>query len=190
MKNSLMKPTLLLDMDGPIAYLAERVIEIMSDEYGILIDVPENETWEESEEIGPATKKLIYEVMNRPGFSRNLDVVDGAIEGVKLLQDYYEVVILTAPMDNNHNASDKMFWARKHFPNIDDVILTKRKDLVYGDVLIDDRVSNLIPWTNRFNGTGVLYPMRYNSGYIYFDRIGWEEGLVDLLTHEMELLCR
>lgn len=82
-----------------------------------------------------------------PGLFRNLEPITGAVKSVKKLfdSDKYEVYILsTAPWNNPSAWTDKRLWIADQFGDQINrrLILTHRKDLVKGDILIDDRPNN------------------------------------------------
>ena len=82
-----------------------------------------------------------------PGIFRNLNSITGAIEAVKILLDSneYEVYFLsTAPWNNPSAWTDKRLWLEDQFGDSVNrrLILTHRKDLLKGDILIDDRPNN------------------------------------------------
>ena len=71
---------------------------------------------------------------------RNLDVIEGAIEAVAKLNADHEVFIAsTPPWTRPEVWGHKREWIGEHFPYLKrKIILTHRKDLLIGDVLIDD----------------------------------------------------
>lgn len=82
-----------------------------------------------------------------PNIFRKLNPIDGAISSVtKLLTSpKYEVYFLsTAPWNNPSAWTDKRLWVEEHFGETINrrLILTHRKDLLNGDILIDDRPNN------------------------------------------------
>lgn len=82
-----------------------------------------------------------------PGLFRHLKPIDAAIESVKKLlkSPKYDVYFLsTAPWNNPSAWTDKRLWIEQQFGNEINrrLILTHRKDLVIGDILIDDRPNN------------------------------------------------
>ena len=69
------------------------------------------------------------------------DLIPGAREGVtKLLEMGHDLFIASTPPWNNPSAwGQKRDWINKHFPELKrKVFLTHRKDLLDGDILIDD----------------------------------------------------
>ena len=82
-----------------------------------------------------------------PNIFRNLQLIEGAIASVNQLleSEKYEVYFLsTAPWGNTSAWTDKRIWLEEHFGEKINrkLILTHRKDLVKGDILIDDRPNN------------------------------------------------
>jgi len=75
--------------------------------------------------------------------------LEGSIEAVKLLAQYFDVYILsTAPWKNISAWSDKAAWVQKYFESNNESVFYKRliishhKNLNKGDFLIDDRTKN------------------------------------------------
>ena len=82
-----------------------------------------------------------------PGIFRHLKPIDAAIKSVeKLLKSpKYDVYFLsTAPWNNPSAWTDKRLWIEEQFGDKINrrLILTHRKELVMGDILIDDRPNN------------------------------------------------
>lgn len=82
-----------------------------------------------------------------PGLFRNLKPIESAISSVEKLHhsEKYEVYFIsTAPWNNPSAWTDKRLWLAEQFGDIINrrLILTHRKDLVKGDILIDDRPNN------------------------------------------------
>jgi 5'(3')-deoxyribonucleotidase len=75
--------------------------------------------------------------------------LEGAVDAVKTLSQYFDVYILsTAPWRNLSAWTDKASWVHKHFGIEKDTVFYKRliishhKNLNKGDFLIDDRTKN------------------------------------------------
>ncbi len=82
-----------------------------------------------------------------PGIFRHLAPIKNAISAVNqiLNSGQYEVYFLsTAPWGNPSAWTDKRLWLEEQFGDIINrkLILTHRKDLIKGDILIDDRGNN------------------------------------------------
>jgi 5'-nucleotidase len=104
-----------------------------------------------------------------PKIFRTMDPVPGAVDAIKLLCKYYEIYVLsTAPWNNSLAWSDKVDWIKKYFGDKEDgalykkLILSHHKNLVRGDVLIDDRLKN---GADKFNGELILFGSNSFSGW-------------------------
>lgn len=112
--------------------------------------------------------------MHKPGFFRQLEVVDGAQEVVRELYDRYEVFIVTTATEFKYSMRDKWEWLEEHFPFIyhGRYVFCGDKAIVHGDYMIDDKVLNLAP----FNGTGILFDSPHNYYATGYHRVhDWQE---------------
>ena len=77
------------------------------------------------------------------GFFRNLEPIEDSIESYKILENHYDVWILTAPSIHNPLCySEKREWVEKHlgFETCKKLIISPNKGLLKGDYLIDDNI--------------------------------------------------
>lgn len=75
-------------------------------------------------------------------FFRKLEPIRNAIKVINNLRKHFEVFILTSPsIKNPLSYTEKMLWVQDHFDRdmVERLIITKHKELVEGDFLIDDR---------------------------------------------------
>lgn len=78
-------------------------------------------------------------------FFRKLEPIEGAIEGLKKLSEYYDVWILTRPsIKNPLSYMEKRLWIDDHlgYDWCEKLILCPDKTLMIGDLLIDDMSWN------------------------------------------------
>ena len=96
----------------------------------------------EKEAAKEAIKRGVSKLSRRDLFVdyRNLDIIPGAVEAVyKLNQDFDVFIATTPPWDRPEVWGHKREWIGEHFPYLKQkMILTHRKDLLTGDILIDD----------------------------------------------------
>lgn len=74
-----------------------------------------------------------------------LPEIDGAIKAVNKLKSHYDIYFLSTPMQNvPESYMGKRRWLKEKFGQWVNkrLILTHRKDLNKGDILIDDRLTN------------------------------------------------
>lgn len=83
--------------------------------------------------------------------------IDGSIDAIKQLQDAGHEVFFasTAPWANPDAWKAKRLWVERYFPSMyKRIFLTHRKDLLMGDILIDDRTAN---GAGEFKGKLILF---------------------------------
>jgi len=95
--------------------------------------------------------------LSYPTLFQDLDLIEGASEAIEKIKDKYDIYFLSTPMCNvPESYSGKRKWIKKHFGEWADkrLILTHRKDLCIGDILIDDRTKN---GAGEFKGELILF---------------------------------
>lgn len=100
----------------------------------------------------------VYDIIIRPGFYQRLPLIQGAQQGIRLLKQCgHEIVFCSIPPSSSLTAGyDKRIWVEKYFPG-HELVLCRNKGLVRGNLLIDDKVLNLMDfpekriWLNRHN---------------------------------------
>jgi 5'(3')-deoxyribonucleotidase len=94
-----------------------------------------------------------------------MPVYDGAKAFVTELRSFADVVVVTSPYAAVPNwCHQRINWLAEHFgiPKRD-VIFAKRKELVAGDCLIDDKVSNVDAFAlAQPNGMGIVFDRPWN----------------------------
>lgn len=78
-------------------------------------------------------------------------------------------VVSYAHADNRHGHRQKLDWLAHYFPNLDPdrVIFTRHKELVRGDVLIEDNPGNIERWlAANPEGRVGLVTAPYNEGFV------------------------
>ena len=92
-----------------------------------------------------------------PGLFGSMQPMQGAIDAVKRLNEYYDCYILsTAPWKNPSAWSDKVVWITKYLDDVfhKKIVITHCKNLCNGDILIDDRGKN---GTSEFEGEWIQF---------------------------------
>lgn len=88
-----------------------------------------------------------------------------ALDSYQRLSSIGKIVWVTAPMvDAPYWCHERTLWLQKHFgAKLQDIVFTHDKAHVWGDVLIDDRVENILGWSEiHANGFGLLWDRPYN----------------------------
>lgn len=128
------KQVLLFDMDGVVADFRKYILD--------------NSTITAAE-FDSATEEVSHRVdqfcITNPTIFEHLQPIEGAIETVTKLFEYYDIYFCSTPMYLvPESYKSKRIWLEKHFGELASrrLILTHRKDLIKGDILIDDRRVN------------------------------------------------
>lgn len=120
------KKILHIDMDG-----------VLADFEGYIKSKVPGITWEDSQ--------VDNYCASNPRIFKDLPEIKDAILSVTILKAYYEIYFLSTPMwDLPYSYKDKRLWIHAKFGDWSKnrLILTKHKDLIIGDYLVDDRTAN------------------------------------------------
>lgn len=136
---------ILVDMDDTIEQLLKAWIRAINERYGRNAVYEDFKTWDVSAPYPGLTRDQVYDIILEPGFWKTVEPIPGAVEGMKaLLDDGHEIYIVTATAYQSvaEKMTDLLF---KYFPYLTwhQVIITHNKQLIRGDVLIDDGIHNL-----------------------------------------------
>jgi len=159
------KQILLIDMDGVIADFRKAIIE-NSD---ISIEDFDNHT-------NDAENRVDQFCIQNTTIFENLQPIENAIESVTKLFDYYDIYFCSTPMYLvPESYKSKRIWLEKHFGELASrrLILTHRKDLIKGDILIDDRKVNGV---ENFDGLFIHFGVFENS-------TNWDICFKSLMLH-------
>lgn len=136
---------ILVDMDDTIEQLLRAWVNRVNKKYERQVTVDEVTDWNVAAPYPGLTRKQVYDVISEKGFWKTVEPMPGASEALKHFMDAgHEVYIVTAT--NREHLQEKMDEVLfRYFPFLtwDQVIVTTRKQLIRGDVLIDDGIHNL-----------------------------------------------
>lgn len=144
--------TIFLDMDGVLADFNRLVFERMG------------RTFEHTS--GPGADKEMWDHLAKiDRLYFQLEPMPAAVELWELAHSLGKVEVLTAIPRRTTMPSaeyDKRAWIAKHFGTATPVRIgpfsrDKWKHATAGDILVDDRHDNIIDWTTKAGGIGVLY---------------------------------
>ena len=154
------RPIVLLDVDGVIADFTNTVRRTVA-EVGYVLPTPTE--WNFTLSFPAEVADHYLDRASQPGWCSAIDPYPGAERFVAELRTLGDVVAVTAPLGCCPTwESERREWLRCR--GIHDVVSTRRKDLVYGDVLIEDKVENLRAWYDRSqrDAYGILVQHTYN----------------------------
>lgn len=124
--------------------------------------------------LHPKQYRKLVDLLNQPGFFRDVPVMKDAQEVVRELSDYYEIFVASAAMEFRNSLIDKFDWLDEFFPFIHwkNRVLCGDKSVIKADYLIDDHAFNLA----NFSGKGILFNAPVNLHEKGYDRVmNWRE---------------
>lgn len=139
------KLTILIDMDDTIENLIVCWIKTLNEKYGTTVKYSDVICWDMTEIFPTLTREQIFAPLFNENFWDNVQPIDGSIEFIqKLIDDGHDIYIVT----NSHYDTIKPKMEKvlhKYFPFISwrNVIITSNKQMINGDILIDDAIHNL-----------------------------------------------
>jgi 5'-nucleotidase len=145
----------LVDMDGVLADVYSRFFDLQEEETGIrpaLRDV----TGKLEAEAFPNQLKWV----KTPGFFRSVPVMKGSQEGLKKLNDNYNIIVASLATEFPQSLTDKQFWLHEHFPFLkwQQIVFCGDKNFIRADIMIDDHLKNL----NKFKGETIMFTQPHN----------------------------
>lgn len=155
------RPIILFDVDGVVADFEGAVRRTVA-EVGYVM--PELTEWNFTASLPAEVFDHYRDRAAQPGWCSAIEAYPGADSFIQRLRDCGDVVAVTAPLGCCPTwESERREWLRSKL-NVVDVVSTARKDLVYGDVLIEDSISNLRTWYDRWqrDAYGILVQHTYN----------------------------
>lgn len=161
------KLTILFDLDGICADLLNPWIDYINKRYHRNLTIEDINIFDMGDL--PKTKDIagkVYKIIQRPMFFYDLKPLPGAVNAIEaLVREGHHVIFLSKPAGPD-SAWEKMLWVNKYFPTVGDqnVILTKHKSLVQGDVFMDDKGATVEEYKKKWPDALVMtikYP--YNS---------------------------
>lgn len=163
-------PTLLLDLDGPLADFDAHFWERCHAEgWAFDIDHPSHQRHRYFTDHIPdrAHRRAARAMVDAPGWFRHLPVTPGAREGVTAFIDAgIDLWVCTKPLEVNPTCrDDKAAWLADHFPElVDRLIIAPDKSMVHGDVLLDDAPK--LEWFHRATWEPVIFDAPYNTLHV------------------------
>lgn len=140
------KLTILVDMDDTIEGLLDAWLIWMNAAHGCSVTREDITSWDMTRAYPNVAVNEIYTPLEEPAFWDSVEPIPGASEALqKWLARGHEVFIVTAtPYTDIRPKMEKCLFKLFPFLKWENVIITGRKQLLRGDVLIDDGLHNLV----------------------------------------------
>lgn len=140
------KLTILIDMDDTIEGLLCVWTEYLNERYGLAVTERDVCDWDLSLAYPSLTRRQVYEVLYEDALWERIKPLPEAPEYMqKLLDDGHDIYIVTSSnYPTLKTKMDKVLFKYFPFINWNHVIITSNKQMVKGDVLVDDGPHNLV----------------------------------------------
>lgn len=137
---------ILVDMDDVLENLTYAWITWLNEEYGTDVDPDAERNWEMEKSFPDLTPAQVYAPLYDADFWQTVSPVETAAETLeRLIDDGNEIYIVTTSnyVTLKTKMEDVLF---RYYPFLDwsNVIVASRKQMIRGDVLIDDAPHNLV----------------------------------------------
>ena len=157
--------TILIDMDDTLENLCTAWCVELNKRYGTTVLPSEIKEWNLQKSFPGLTPNEIYAPLYDEAFWDTVKPIPGAQEALKSLAiDGHRLLIVTASHPQTVCAKlNKVLF--KYFPYIGyrDVIIASQKDVIHGDVRIDDNPENLI--CAKDGSLRILYSQPHNKRF-------------------------
>lgn len=159
MKKSL---TILFDADDTSENLSEVWLALLNEKYGFHVSVEDIRDWDISLAYPGLSREQVYGALDWDELWRRLSPLPGSQRVLQRLFDEGHQLFMVSATGYRH-CRPKMEAILSMFPFLDwdHVILTSRKQLIRGDVLIDDGPHNLIDGSYA----RILFDRPYNRAF-------------------------
>lgn len=150
------QPVILVDMDDVLAEFSETWLSRYNEDYDDNITVEAFDSWNAMASVKPECGLKIFDYFAEPGIYRYLKPKAGSQEVIaELVEMGAEILIVTdspkgcafgdEKWKGSNPADDKRAWLQEHFPmvSLDNVIICRKKWMVMGDILIDDKPATI-----------------------------------------------
>lgn len=158
-------------MDGPLADFTQHVFDHVGPPDHPLCG------WDILDGLSPRQRRCAQYLLSNPKWWRDLPVVEGAEEGVQAFQNAgHRLFFVTSPYESCPDwHSARVEWLSRNFGiHSDQVVATRSKQWVYGDVFIDDKPGMVKAWSRRH---------RHGHAYVYYREEVPSEGLRQFTWH-------
>ena len=139
------KLTILFDADDTVENLCDCWIAMLNERYGTSVTLEDVRDWDITLAFPTLTKEQVFGVLHDDELWRRITPIPGSIEVLQKFHDEgHQLYMVTA--SSYRTCKTKVERLLELFPFLDweHIIITSNKQMVRGDVLIDDGPHNLV----------------------------------------------
>lgn len=138
--------TILVDMDDTLEDLCTPWVQYLNEKHGTAVTTEDIKDWAIAKVFPTLTREQVFEPLATEKFWERVKPLPKAYENIcKLKYDGHRIFIVTAsdPIISVPMKLEKVLFRYFPFFTYNDVIITTQKQLICGDVLVDDAPHNL-----------------------------------------------
>lgn len=183
--------TVLIDLDDTMTHLTRAWCRWLNQEHGISVSENDISGWNISEYFPGLTPKQVFEPVHQDSFWQTVEPMFGAAEYIeKLINEGFDVYVCTAShFDTIKSKFENVLGRYFPFVSWDQIIVTKNKQLVNGDILIDDGIHNLEGGTYRKILMSAPHNKYYDAEANGMKRVKtWDEAYSAVHSYAIEIL--
>ena len=173
------KIIVLIDLDDTMTYLTRAWCTYLNQRYGTEVSENDVTSWNICDYFPDLTEIQVFEPLHKDSFWQYVEPLENASEYIsKIISEGFEVYICTASFIDTIKTKFELVIER-YFPFIswNQVIITKNKQLVKGDILIDDGIHNLERGTYKKILMSAPHNQHYDAELNGMTRVNtWEEA--------------
>ena len=187
------KLKILVDMDSIACDTLPYWLNRIAQDTGVRAEIKDITLWnlDKCPPLDKVDPRLIFGVLQEPGFIDGITPMPGVAEALKALMDAGHEVMLATARHGPVSMPETITWMRKHLPFMSPEKQTAfiyEKQWLDADVIIDDKGETLEKFLAKYpNATALTITYPYNA-YLTGDRVGrvtygpqaWE-GLVAMI---------
>lgn len=137
------KLTILVDYDDTLFPLLPRWVYELNRRFGTSVDYESLDNWDITKAFPTLTEAQVFSPLHSNLFWLDVSPMEGSVEVLRNLKRAgHRIFIVTDSFYQNIPAKMQALFTYFPFLSWDDVIKAKRKQMIAGDVLIDDAVHN------------------------------------------------
>jgi len=140
------KLTILVDMDDTIENLLEEWVSILNERYSRYVVTDDIRSWKLTDSYPGLTEMQVYGPLHTEELWKNVKPKWDAVFYLKLLKEEGHDIYVTTSSNFNTIKVKATAILERYFPFIswEHVIVASRKQMIRGDVMVDDGPHNLI----------------------------------------------
>ena len=167
-----------IDIDGVLRDMLSTMCKLYNESYGEniqpcdVVDYDVDKVFTKCNEVSGISAKRFFFYEFSYDLCRLSDIIESAKEAMDILHDLgYYIIIVSCQKDYN-SRQYSLEWLEEHRIYYDSICFTDRKDLIYGDIIVDDNPDFLNMCDEEEEKILIDAPYnRYESGYKRFDSL-------------------